>query len=163
MPQDELRPSSFSADTRDFLAALHDHGVEYLIVGGEAVIYYGHPRLTGDIDIFYNLTEDNVARLYAALNEFWDGTIPGLESEQELREPGMILQFGIAPNRIDLLNRIDGVEFQAAWPHRQEVRVAEGDADILVCFIGLDDLVRNKRAAGRPKDLDDLRFLEEKR
>ena len=160
MPQDQLRASSFSPDTRDFLAALHRHAVKYLVIGGEAVIYYGHARLTGDIDFFYEPTEANARRLYAALREFWQGDVPGLENERELCEPGLIVQFGVPPNRIDLVSRIDGVEFEQAWANRREVHIREEESDLPVWFIGISELIRNKRAAGRPKDLDDLRFLE---
>jgi len=160
MPQEQLSASSFSPNVRDFLAALHRHDVKYLIVGDEAVIYYGHVRLTGDIDLFYEPTEDNVRRLYAALREFWEGEVPGIESERELLQPGLVVQFGVPPNRIDLVSRIDGVAFSDAWLNRREVRVRDKKVDIPVWFVGLKDLVLNKRAAGRPKDIDDLRFLE---
>ena len=163
MPQDQLRAAAFSPDTRDFLAVLHEHHVEYLVVGGEAVIYYGHARLTGDIDIFYRPTDANAGRLFAALRQFWQGDVPGITGAQELCEPGLIVQFGVPPNRIDLVSRIDGVEFQDAWPNRHEIRIKGEGVDIPAWFIGLGDLVRNKRAAGRPKDLDDLRFLERNR
>jgi len=160
MPQEELDAASFSSDTCDFLVALHRHGVRYLVVGGEAVIYYGYARVTGDIDLFYERTAENAQRLYAALREFWQGNVPGVQGEGDLVEPGVIVQFGVPPNRIDLVNRIDGVDFEAAWPNRLGVHVLGESFDIVVWFLSLEDLVRNKRAAARPKDLDDLRFLE---
>ncbi len=85
--------SYFSADIEEFLFLLAKHRVRYLIVGGEAVIYYGHARLTGDIDLFYETTENNVDRLFGALNEFWDRDIPGLHAPEELLRRGMIFQF----------------------------------------------------------------------
>jgi hypothetical protein len=133
--------------------------VNYLIVGGEAVIYYGHARVTGDIDVFYERSPENVARLYAALLEFWHGRVPGLQKPEELLQPGVVVQFGVPPNRIDLVNRISGVEFREAWPNRFAVTVASGEEDVPIWYIGMTDLIRNKAAAARPKDLDDLSFL----
>lgn len=153
MAEESLDPSSFSPDTRDFLVLLARHQVRYLIVGGEAVIYYGYARLTGDIDFFCDRTSENVARLYSALHEFWEGTIPGVQSAHELFQQGLILQFGVPPNRID------GVEFREAWPRRKTLRLGVEPEGPLVHYIGIDDLIRNKRAAGRAKDLDDLRYL----
>lgn len=161
MPQDQVDAACFSADTRDFLVLLDKHEVMYMIVGGEAVIYYGYARLTGDIDFFYELSADNVRRLYVALQEFWQGSVPGVETAEELAQPGVIIQFGVPPNRIDLVNRIDGVEFEKAWPNRTRVRLRGKDVNIEVQYLGLDDLIRNKREAGRAKDLDDLKYLEQ--
>ena len=88
--------------------------MKYLIVGGEAVIYYGSARLTGDIDIYFEISEDNVSKLFKMLNEFWQGDIPGINSEKELQEPGVILQFGVPPNRVDLINKIEQLAFDEA-------------------------------------------------
>ena len=85
------------------------------MVGGEAVIYYGYARLTGDIDLFYGNTEENVQRLFTVLSQFWDNDIPGGINTQVLKQKGMVFQFGVPPNRIDLLNSIDGVAFEPAW------------------------------------------------
>lgn len=87
------------------------------------------------------------------------GTIPGIQSADELAEPGVIIQFGRPPNRIDLLNRIDGVVFQDAWSNRLELRILSPTMNIPLFMIGFDNLLRNKRASSRPKDLDDLRAL----
>src|SRR5580704_11041433 len=86
-----LDPALFSPDTRELIALLHKHHVRYLIVGGGAVIYYGHIRTTGDVDFFYDPTEANAQQLFAALSEFWAGRVPNLDGWQELAEPGMIL------------------------------------------------------------------------
>ena len=101
----------FSEDVSGFLLALAKHDVRYMVVGGEAVIYYGHARLTGDIDIFYENSKENVGGLYAALNDFWAGDIPGIADQKELMQDGMIFQFGVPPNRMDLINEIEGVGF----------------------------------------------------
>jgi len=154
-----VTPSYFSPDISDFLRLLRDHEVRYLVVGEEAVIHYGHARLTGDIDLFYDAGVENVERLYRALQECWQGTVPGMADARALAEPGAIFQFSVPPNRIDLLNRIDGVMFVEAWTNRREVLVPAPDGEVRVWYIGLADLIRNKTAAGRGKDLEDLRFL----
>ncbi len=154
-----IEGGGFSQDILAFLRLLAVHRVRYLIVGGEAVIYHGYPRVTGDVDFFYDNTEKNAGRLYRALLEFWHGRIPGVGSPNELREKGMIFQFGRPPHRIDLMNRIDGVRFERAWPSRLRVRLKTKKGVIPAFYIALPLLLKNKRATGRPKDLDDARFL----
>ena len=75
----------------------------------------------------------------------------------------MILQFGVPPNRIDLINDIDGVKFADAWPGRLTLTMSAGKESIEVFLIGLDDLEKNKQASGRPRDLEDLKFLRRAR
>ncbi len=154
-----MNKTNFSGDILDFLNQLFIHKVKYLIVGGEAVIYYGHARLTGDIDIFYDLTRENIECLYAALNEFWNGDIPGIESKAELIKAGMILQFGAPPNRIDMLNTIEKVKFNEAWERKVSNTIFYKNKGISIYYISLDDLIKNKEAIGRYKDQDDLKFL----
>jgi len=159
MAQARLREGTFSRDISEFLYLLGKHDVRYLIVGGEAVIYYGYARLTGDIDVFYERREPNARKLFAALEEFWNGKVPGLEKQEELLEEGVIIQFGRPPHRIDLINHIDGVDFSEAWPGRTEVILETQRGIVTIFYIGIGDLIRNKEALKRPKDLDDLRFL----
>ncbi len=161
MPRETLEPSSFSPDIRDFIRCLHRHSVRYVIAGGEAVIFYGHVRLTGDVDFFYDNEHSNAERLYSALAEFWQGSVPGLEEFRELTEDGLILQFGMPPNRIDLLNRIDGVDFPGAWESRTVVDLETDVGKVQVNYLGLEELILNKERAGRPKDLGDLPFLRQ--
>jgi hypothetical protein len=149
----------FNSDVRDLLIELALNEVKYLIVGGEAVIFYGYPRLTGDIDIFYDSTHENVEKLYAALRNFWDNSIPGMISKADLLESKTIVQFGYPPNRIDLLNYINGVEFKTAWENRVVEKMNYNKKKYAVYYISLSDLIINKRAVGRNKDMDDLRFL----
>jgi predicted nucleotidyltransferase len=158
-----VKASHFSEDIQEVLTLLGKHQVKYLIVGGEAVIYYGHARLTGDIDLFYEASPDNVANLYQTLDEFWKGDIPEVDSSEELLEPGIILQFGAPPNRLDLLNTIDGVSFQEAWSNKTTVHIRVQDNEVPVYFIGLGDLIRNKETLGRYKDLEDLKYLRKAR
>jgi len=160
MPTRKIAASHFGKDILDFFACLNRHAVEYLLVGGEAVIFYGYPRVTGDVDVYYRLTRDNVRRLYDALSDFWGGRIPGIREPSSLEQDGIIVQFGAPPNRIDLINRIDGVSFDEALADAVKVAAEGRRAPTTLRIIGLDALIRNKRAAGRAKDLDDLRFLD---
>jgi len=159
MPQDALDASYFSPDILVFITLLDKWKVRYVVVGGEAVIYHGHARLTGDIDFFYDATPENTAALFAVLKEFWSGDIPGLTHVEELQEVGVIIQFGRPPNRIDLLNQIDGVTFEEAWHTRVTILVKNADANIALHYLGLEKLIQNKSASARPKDQEDLRFL----
>jgi len=155
-----VEASHFSADTVDFIRLLHHHGVRYLVVGGEAVIFHGHARLTGDIDLLFGSDVDNAARVFAVLEEFWSGDIPAGVQKDELSREGLILQFGYPPNRIDLINSIEGVSFEDAWRSRVEATLVTSDGEYPLPYIGIEELIANKRAAGRPKDLDDAAYLE---
>lgn len=152
--------SHFNTDFRDFLIALSRNAVKYLIVGGEAVIYYGYPRLTGDIDIFYKLSNENSDGLYAALSEFWDESIPGIKSKDDLMEEKVIIQFGAPPNRIDLINYINGVSFDEAWRSRLVEKIKFNNKFHEINYIGLDALIKNKEALKRNKDMEDLKYLK---
>ena len=142
-----------SRDFKEFVALLYAHGVEYLIVGGYAMALHGRPRNTGDLDVWIARTPDNAARLMKALEEFGFGGL-GL-SLRDFETPEQVVQLGYPPFRIDLLTDIDGVQFADAWPRRETV-VHEG---MPLYFIGRDDLKANKRAVGRPRDIDDLEQL----
>jgi hypothetical protein len=152
--------SHFSPDTQEFLNLLYKHKVEYVIVGAEAVIYYGHVRLTGDVDIYYSNSDENIKKLYNTLLDFWDGKIPELENAEELQKPGLLLQYGVPPNRIDLINTLDEILFTDTWQSREVVDMRIGEANIQINYISLDLLIKSKEIAHRPKDLDDLRFLK---
>lgn len=140
-------------DFEEFLSLLEKHNVDYMIVGGYAVAFHGYPRFTHDLDIFYDLTPENVARLRAAVLEF------GFQEDQigdDTFVPKSMATFGVPPLRVDLLNDIDGVTFAEA---RQRVVTAKyGRANAK--FIGRDDLLRNKRATNRGKDRADLEELD---
>lgn len=152
----------FSPDSLAFISLLAEHEVRYLIVGGEAVILHGRSRLTGDVDFFFANDASNVEHLFAALDDFWGGDIPGLDAASDLEPDGMIIQFGLPPNRIDLINSISGVGFTEAWLGKVDAVVVDGDTEIPIRYIGLEALVKNKQATGRPKDLDDASYLVKK-
>ena len=159
-PNRQIDAVSFSDDVLDFIRLLEKHRVGYVIAGGEAVIFHGYPRLTGDIDFFYDRTEANTLRLFESLLEFWNGNIPEVENAGELMEEGLVLQFGRPPHRIDLLNRIDGLGFCEAWDSREVVEIIGAGTPIAAYYLGREALLKNKKASGRPKDLDDLQNLE---
>ena len=159
MASETLTSVAFSKDVRELLLLLRRHRVRYLIIGGEAVIFYGYARLTGDLDLFYDHRPSNTRRLFTALLDFWGGSVPGLQNAAELNHYGLVVQFGVPPNRIDLVNKIDGVAFSKAWPRRKTVSLKVNHHAIPIHFIGRAELLANKRAAGRAKDLDDVRVL----
>jgi hypothetical protein len=156
-----MTPSHFPQDTQDLLILFQKHAVRYLVVGAEAVIYHGFARLTGDIDIFFEASVENCGKLFLALREFWAGDVPGLNSASDLAVEGTIVQFGYPPNRIDLINKISGLDFPEAWKGRSSQDVCIRDEVIMVHYIGLTALIKNKEACGRPKDLEDLKYLRE--
>ncbi len=133
--------------------------VRYLIVGGEAVIFHGYPRLTGDINFFYERTPRNVAPVFKALEMFWKKKIPGVKRANELLEPGLFVQFGRPPNRIDLDSQIDGASFASAWRLRVPTRLKTRSGSPRLFYIGIIPLLRNRRATPRFKDLDNVKHL----
>jgi len=154
-----MKASHFSKDIQDFIRLLNQHHVRYLIVGGEAVIYYGYARLTGDVDFFFETTRKNALNMFEALKEFWQGDVPGIEGFEALMESGVIFQFGVPPNRIDILTHVDGVTFKEAWRGRATTSMEIRGKQVSIYFIGLDELIANKKAINRPKDQEDLKYL----
>lgn len=139
----------------EFIASLNAREARFLIVGGYAVALHGHPRYTGDLDVWLLVDPANADAVLAALGDFGFGEL-GLEAEDFLAA-GRTVQLGYPPLRIDLHTGIDGLDFTAAYDRRVEVEIA-GQT---VPFLGLDDLRRNKRASGRTQDLADLEALED--
>ncbi len=136
------------------LSALCASRADFLIVGAHAVAAHGRPRATGDLDLWVRPTAANAERVMAALAAF-GAPLFGITLD-ELSEPGIVLQIGVVPCRIDILTMISGVSFDDAWAGRVELQI-EG---LSVACIGKADLLANKRAAGRPKDLADVAALE---
>jgi len=146
-----------NSDYRDLFCALNAREVRYLVVGAHAVTFHARPRFTKDLDVRIECTPDNARRAWRALTSF--GAPVGDLDAAELARPGVVLQIGVAPNRIDIMTRVDGVEFAPAWERRCATKY--GDAAIHV--LSRQDLVANKRARGRPQDLLDLEALGETR
>lgn len=142
------------SDLRAFVELLNSRGVEYVVVGGHAVAFHGHPRFTGDIDFLIAATSDNASRVLACLAEFGFPDL-GIAGD-DLLQPGQVIQLGRPPNRIDLLTSISGVEFDEAWRTR-----VHGTLDGLpVAYLGRDALRANKLASGRAKDLADIEAID---
>lgn len=142
-------------DFKEFIALLNSTGVKYLVVGGYALAAHGHPRYTGDLDLWVLPSPNNISRLLRVLDAFGFGSL-GL-AEQDFFQPDAVIQLGYPPARIDLLTSIDGVQFQTCYPRR--VPIAVGGVELPI--IHLDDFRTNKRAAGRAKDLADLEALDD--
>jgi hypothetical protein len=141
-------------DFRDMLGLLNRHGVRYLVVGGFAVAVHGTPRYTKDLDIWIEVSEDNAARLVAVLDAFGFASL-GLTAADFL-DPDVVIQLGYEPSRIDFLTKLTGVDFAAAYPARTAIEIGE----LSVPVIDRATLIANKRALGRPHDLDDARGLD---
>ncbi|HNQ14469.1 MAG TPA: hypothetical protein PKM58_02835 [Pyrinomonadaceae bacterium] len=140
-------------DFREFLESLNLRNVRYLLIGGYAVALHGHPRYTKDIDIWIERSDVNVANLLLALHDFGFGDVTITKSD--LLEQGSIIQLGYPPNRVDIINSPDGVDFADCYDRLVEFEIE----DVKIPVIGLDDLRRNKRASGRLQDLADLEAL----
>jgi hypothetical protein len=141
-------------DFAEMLDALSAAGAEFLIVGAHALAAHGRPRATGDLDIWVRPTTENADRVWHALVTF-GAPLDELRLD-DLSTPGTVFQIGIAPARIDILTAATGLDFDQAWSRRETFDV-DGRA---LPFLSRDDLIRNKLAVGRPRDLadvDDLR------
>lgn len=138
-------------DFREFLKLFLSHEVRFLIIGGYAVNSYGYIRNTGDLDVWIEPTPGNRQRAVQALREFAFPSAPGAL----LDNPSEMLRMGMPPLRIEILQSISGVTFDACWPNR----VTFEDGDISVPMISLQDLKANKRATGRSKDQLDVENL----
>lgn len=141
------------ADFKNFLSLLNAHRVDYLLIGGYAVGYHGYPRATVDLDVWIARTPDNANRMVALLREF-GFTDPVLTTGLFL-ERDRIVRMGVPPFRIEIATTISGVDFEDC--HRR--RIDTSIDGVPVAVIDLASLRRNKQAAGRNKDLDDLEHL----
>jgi predicted nucleotidyltransferase len=141
-------------DFKECVASFNAHGVEYLVVGGYALAAHGRPRYTGDIDLWIRATNDNAARVLAALADFGFASVN--ITLTDLTQADNVIQLGYPPRRIDLLTSIDGVAFEACYSRRHNVAIDGIDLPI----IGLADFKTNKRATGRTQDRADLEALD---
>jgi predicted nucleotidyltransferase len=154
-----MKASYFSTDVQEFIRVLADHDVRYVIVGGEAVIFHGHARLTNGIDFFYEPTVENAEKLWDALDEYWAGDMPGLKSAEGLRLIGATVQYGVPPNQIVLYNSLTNVSFAEAWDAKVDENVRIRGKKYPIYFVGLEDLIKNKTALKRDIDKEDLKYL----
>lgn len=142
-------------DFRDLLALFNKHEVEYIIVGAYALAFHGAPRYTGDLDILVKPEPANAGSIVRALHEFGFGTV-GL-TEGDFEQAGRVVQLGYAPVRVDIMTSITGL----SWEQARSGRVHGPFGDVSVYYVGRDDLIANKRALGRKKDLADLEAIGE--
>lgn len=152
------RASFLNPDFRDLLEALSHEEALFLIVGAHALAVHGVPRATGDLDIWIRADPENAMRVWRALARFGAPMAEMNLTPTDLTEPGLVYQIGLPPRRIDLLTEISGVEFDEAWESRFLQRVGAIEAG----FLGREDLLKNKRASGRLKDLADVEALEKR-
>ncbi len=138
----------------ELLQAFNDENARYLVVGAHAVAYHARPRATNDFDVWVANDAENARRIYRALATF--GAPLERLTVEDLVSDGLIFQIGVAPIRIDVITSVSGVSFEEAWPSR----VGFDFAGVAANVIGRAELIRNKRAAGRLKDLADIERLE---
>jgi hypothetical protein len=143
-------------DFRDILVELHQAGARFVVVGGHAVAFHGHPRATKDLHILVAADDENAKRVYAALAAFGAPLSVFEVGVEDFASYDGVLQIGVAPRRIDIINRADGITFAEA--------VADGDTfDVdgrAIPVIGRGALIKNKRTAGRSQDIADVEALE---
>ena len=142
-------------DLREFVESFRSHGVEYVIVGGYALAFHGHPRYTGDLDFLVRATQENAERVHRAIVSFGFASID--VSPEDFTREGQVVQLGQPPNRIDILTSLTGVSFDEVW----NSRVSGTIAGLKVSLIDRDSLIKNKRALGRAQDLADIAALEQ--
>lgn len=143
-------------DFRDLLVELHDAGADFVVIGGYAVAFHGHPRATKDMDLLVRADRENAKRVYRALAAFGAPLETFQVSEPDFATYDGVLQIGLPPRRIDMMNRAAGITFDEA--------IADGVGFELegrhIRVIGLAALLKNKHAAGREQDLADVKALE---
>ncbi len=150
-------PGGLNEDFRDFLDALTNADVEYVVIGAHALAGHGFARFTEDLDVLVRPTMENAQRLMTALQAFGAPLKTNAVTALDFTAEGTLYQMGLPPRRIDIATVIHGLTFEEAWRTRVDVEV-EGR---ILPMLGLDAIVRNKRATGRPLDLADLALLEE--
>ena len=142
------------ADFKEFLKLLNSKRVEYLLIGGYAVGYYGYPRATADIDIWIAVNPTNANRVAGVVREFFGSEVEGATPELFLQE-NKIARMGVPPFRIEILTTISGVGFDECYAERVTGKIDGVDVNV----ISLKHLKANKKASGRLKDLNDLEHL----
>ena len=144
-------------DFLDLLRSLLAEDARFMVVGAHAMAVHGVPRATGDLDVWVDSSGDNPGRVLAAVVRFGAPVGALGLSAADFAQADRVVQIGLPPRRVDLLTTLSGLQFDQAWPCRVTHRIGTID----VPFLGRQDLVRNKRATGRTKDLADLEALGE--
>jgi hypothetical protein len=144
-------------DFKEFLRLLAEERIEYLLVGGYAVGFHGFPRPTGDLDIWIATSPENARRMVSALGKF--GFASAGASQDLFTQPDRIVRMGVPPVRVEVMSSVSGLQFGECYARRVIATIDGVEASV----ISKADLVRNKAAAGRPKDLADLEQLNASR
>lgn len=144
----------FEKDFVDFIRLCNKHQVEYLVVGGLAVVVHGYPRFTGNIDIWMKISDDNANKILEVIKDFGMTSL-GITKADLLEKDGVI-QFGVRPVRIDIMNDLAGISFDEAFEKKKQLT----RADVVINFIGLNDLLISKKVAGRKQDKADIQKLK---
>jgi ribosomal 50S subunit-associated protein YjgA (DUF615 family) len=143
-----------NSDFKDLLRCLNEYKVKYLVIGGYAVSFHTEPRYTKDLDIWIEASKVNAKKTIKALEDF--GAPVSNLNEADFEKAGTLYVFGIAPNRVDILNRVKGTSFANAWKNRTVSKIGK----LEINFISKEDLKKQKKAAGRLQDLVDLEKLK---
>jgi hypothetical protein len=143
-------------DFEELLELLNAHKVEYLVVGGYALAFHGVPRFTGDIDLFVKPESANAKRILSVLNEFGFGSLNF--SESDFTSPDNVVQLGVPPVRVDIMTSLTGV----SWEKAEAGKIRGSYGTTAVSFISKKDLIANKKALGRNKDMADIEALGDK-
>ena len=141
-------------DFVDLLRAFSEAEVRFLVVGAYALAIHGHPRATGDLDVWVEPTPENADRVYRALQRF--GAPLSDITPADFASPSLVYQIGLPPRRVDVLTALTGLTFEEAWPGRLQRSIGGVEVDV----IGRSAYLRNKKATGRPQDLADVARLE---
>ena len=139
-------------DFKEFLKLLNTNNVQYVLVGGWAVGFYGYSRVTADMDIFIGISPNNISSMKAALYEFG---VPEFDNSM-LTTKGNVFRIGNSPLRIEVINEISGVDFKDAYKNREFIELED---HLRIPVISLEDLFKNKSSTGRTKDKADLEEL----
>lgn len=146
----------FQKDFEDFISLCNKYELEYLVIGGFAVSVYGYPRTTKDLDVCINRTKENAGKILTILKDFGFGSL-NFKIEDFLKD-GVIAQLGYDPIRIDILNDLNGIDFNVAFENKRIVNMN----GVPTNFIGYNELLINKEKAGRDQDLLDIKKLKER-
>ncbi len=146
---------TLARDFKEFLKSLNSNNVEYLLIGGYAVAFYGHVRATNDLGIWVNMNPENAVKSIRALRQF--GFVTEALTPDLFLVPNNMVRMGVPPMRSEILTSVSGVEFESCYAERQMAQIE----DLAVPVIGLPRLRQNKAASARAKDLADLENLPE--
>jgi hypothetical protein len=149
-------PNLFNIDFIEFLQLLDKHQVNYLLVGGYAVILHGYVRTTGDMDLWLEKSEDNYEKLTKV---YFDFGVPIFEFNEFLNDKFDVWSIGVEPTKIEILTQVDGLNFNESYANKNYLDFDQ----FKIPYINFNDLIKNKLASGRYKDLADVEQLNKKK